>query len=42
MQNGRPQLIISVTNKYLVDVEDFLKVFGGSIYFDKSQQGYYK
>ena len=42
MQNGRPQLFISVTNKYLVDVEDFQKVFGGSIYFDKSQQGYYK
>ena len=38
----RPQLFISVSNKYLVDVEDFKKVFGGSINYDKSQNGYYK
>lgn len=38
----RPQLYISVTNKYLVDIEDFSKILGGNIYFDKSQNGYYK
>lgn len=42
MKNGYPQLTISVTNKYLVDVEDYQRIFGGSIYFDKSQNGYYK
>lgn len=40
--NERPQLFISVTNKYLVDVEDFKNILGGSINFDKSQNGYYK
>lgn len=41
-QNKRPQLFISVTNKYLVDVQPYQTVFGGKIYFDKSQNGYYK
>lgn len=38
----RPQLTISVTNKYLQDVEPYLEIFGGNIYYDKSQNGYYK
>lgn len=51
----KPQFIVSVTNKYLVDVESpprgggfhhlveyYQNVFGGSIFFDKSQNGYYK
>ena len=38
----KPQLIVSVTNKLLVDVEPYYKIFGGNIYFDKSQNGYYK
>lgn len=38
----RPQLTISVTNKYLQDVQDYSLVLGGKIYFDKSQNGYYK
>ena len=37
-----PQLTISVTNKYLQDVTPFKEIFGGNIYFDKSQNGYYK
>lgn len=37
-----PQLTISVTNKLLFDVECYQNVFGGAIYFDKSQNGYYK
>lgn len=37
-----PQLTISVTNKLLADVVYFKEVFGGSIYFDSSQNGYYK
>ena len=42
IKNGYPQLVISVSNKYLVDVEDHKKVFGGSIYFDKGSTGSYK
>lgn len=41
-KNGIPQLTISVTNKLLVDVQAYTDVFGGSIYFDKAQNGYYK
>lgn len=37
-----PQLIISVTNKYLNDIIDYKLIFGGNIYFDKSQNGNYK
>ncbi len=37
-----PQLTISVTNKDLRDVEGFKEVLGGNIYFDSSQNGYYK
>lgn len=42
MKNGRPQLTISVTNKFLQDVKCYLDVFGGYVYFDSSQNGYYK
>lgn len=38
----RPQLTISVTNKLLVDVIHYQKIFGGYIYYDRSQNGYYK
>jgi LAGLIDADG endonuclease len=36
------QLVISVTNKLLVDVIHYKDIFNGNIYFDKSQNGYYK
>lgn len=41
-KQGNPQLTISVTNKYLIDVKDFKLIFGGYIYFDKAQNGYFK
>lgn len=37
-----PQLTINVTNKYLYDIEYYKNVFGGNIYFDKGQNGYFK
>jgi hypothetical protein len=37
-----PQLTISVSNKLLADVIHFKETFGGNIYFDRSQNGYYK
>lgn len=37
-----PQLHISIKNKYLYDVEMFKTIFGGSIFFYKSQNGYFK
>lgn len=37
-----PQLTISVCNKLLIDVSYFKEIFGGNIYFDRSQNGYYK
>lgn len=42
IKNNIPQLTVSVTNKYLQDVTPFKDIFGGNIYFDKSQNGYYK
>lgn len=42
IKNSIPQLTISVTNKLLVDVTPFKEILGGNIYFDKSQNGYYK
>lgn len=42
IKNNYPQLTISVTNKLLVDVITFKDVFGGNIYYDKGQNGYYK
>jgi len=41
-KNDNPQLTISVTNKLLVDIEYYKIIFGGNIYYDKSQNGYYK
>lgn len=35
-------LTISVTNKYIADVQAFKDTFGGYIYFDSAQNGYYK
>lgn len=37
-----PQLTLSVTNKSLVDIQYYKDVFGGAIYFDSAQNGYYK
>jgi len=37
-----PQLTLSVTNKVLSDVECYKDIFGGNIYFDTAQNGYYK
>jgi len=37
-----PQLSIRVINKLLQDVESYKVVFGGNIYFDSSQNGYYQ
>lgn len=37
-----PQLTISVTNKLLIDVSYFKDIFNGNIYYDNSQNGYYK
>nr|YP_009526660.1 hypothetical protein [Cladonia leporina]AXY66337.1 hypothetical protein [Cladonia leporina] len=42
IKNNLPQLTISVTNKLLVDVIAFKDIFGGNVYFDKGQNGYYK
>lgn len=39
---ANPQLTLSVTNKLYVDVVHFMTYFGGAIYFDKAQNGYYK
>ena len=40
--NNQPQLTLSVTNKLYFDVVHFVYYFGGAIYFDKAQNGYYK
>jgi Cytochrome C and Quinol oxidase polypeptide I/LAGLIDADG endonuclease len=42
IKSGAPQLTISVTNKILADVEYYKEAFGGAVYFDTSQNGYYK
>lgn len=42
IKNKHPQLTISVTNKLLVDVLHYQIVFGEYIYYDRSQNGYYK
>jgi len=41
IKHGCPQLSIRATNKYLCNVQFFPDVLGGTIYFDKSQNGYY-
>lgn len=40
--NNRPQLFISITNKYFSDVEVIRDILGGNINFDKSQLGCFK
>jgi hypothetical protein len=42
MKHRLPQLSIRVNNKLLQDVESYKVVFGGNIYFDSSQNGYYQ
>jgi hypothetical protein len=41
IKNDYPQLSIRVTNKLLQDVQWYKNIFGGYIYFDSSQNGYY-
>ena len=41
MKNKYPQLSIRVCNKELQDVKWYQDAYGGNIYFDKSQNGYY-
>lgn len=41
-QNGKPQLIISVVNKYLQDIEEYKNILGGNIYFSKGINGHFK
>lgn len=41
-KNNRPQLTISVTNKLYIDIYHYLPILGGNIYYDRSQNGYYK
>lgn len=36
------QIYISITNKLLVDIIEYKNIFGGNIYYDKSQNGYFK
>lgn len=38
----RPQLFISISNKYRKDLEDIQKILGGKIYFDKGSGGSHK
>ena len=42
MKNNRPQLSIRVVNKLLQDVQYYKYVFGGNVYFDSAQNGYYQ
>lgn len=42
MKNSIPQLSVRVVNKLLKDVECYNNVFGGNIYFDTAQNGYYQ
>jgi len=41
-KNNSPQLLISVTNKYLQDIEHYNIFNIGNINFDKSKNGYFK
>jgi LAGLIDADG endonuclease len=41
-KNSNPQLTIGVTNKLLTDIIHYKDMFNGNIYFDMSQNGYYK
>lgn len=37
-----PQVTISVTNKLMQNVQYYQDIFGGAVYFDTAQNGYYK
>jgi intein/homing endonuclease len=37
-----PQLTLSISNKLLIDVIHFQQIFGGSVYYDRSKNGYSK
>lgn len=41
IKNKIPQLSIRAVNKLMQDVQWFKDVFGGNIYFDRAQNGYY-
>jgi len=41
MKNGHPQLTISASNKYEVNIKPFVSAFGGNVYFDKGSHGSY-
>ena len=41
IKNSIPQLSIRVVNKNLQDIQEFKTIFGGSIYFDNTLNGYY-
>ena len=41
-KNLNPQLSLRVVNKLLVDVQWYKQIFGGYIYYDSSQNGYYQ
>nr|YP_052718.2 cox-i3 protein [Starmerella bacillaris]AAR10348.2 cox-i3 protein [Starmerella bacillaris] len=36
------QMYISMTNKLLIDMMEYKNMFGGNMYYDKSQNGYFK
>lgn len=42
IKNNYPQLTINVTNKYLNDIQPYMDILGGNIYFDKGKNGYFK
>lgn len=42
IKNKTPQLSVRVVNKRLQDVQLYKLIFGGNIYFDSSQNGYYQ
>ena len=42
LKNNWPQLSVRVVNKKLQDVQWYKQIFGGNIYFDSSQNGYYQ
>ncbi|VFQ92097.1 unnamed protein product [Cuscuta campestris] len=42
VKNESPQLHIRVTSKLLQDVEPYKVVFGGNVYFDSGQNGFYE
>lgn len=42
IKDSHPQLIINVSNKYLLDIKPFQDLFNGNIHYDRSHNGYYK